>query len=86
MVRKPRSGSVIGISGRLANVRLEAVMWEALHDVARRKGCSVDDLVAEISRKYEHEKTPVECEHIVQDAGRELRHLWLEASASSTSR
>ena len=48
MVRKPRSGSVIGISGRLANVRLEAVMWAALQDVARRKGCSVDDLVADI--------------------------------------
>ena len=48
MVRKPRRGSVIGISGRLANVRLEAVMWEALQDVARRKGCSVDDLVADI--------------------------------------
>jgi hypothetical protein len=33
---------------RLANARLEIVMWTALHDVARRKGCSVDDLVTEI--------------------------------------
>jgi predicted DNA-binding ribbon-helix-helix protein len=39
---------MIGVSGRLAKVRLETVMWAALHDVARRKGRSVDDLVVEI--------------------------------------
>ena len=45
-----------------------------------------DDLVAQISRDFGRATTPIEHEHIVQKAGRELRHLWLEASASSTSR
>ena len=45
-----------------------------------------EKLVAEMSRKFEGAKTLMEREHIVQDTGRELRHIWLEASASSTSR
>src|SRR5215831_15372005 len=49
-------------------------------------GSAFDNLVADIGRKFECATTPTEGEHIVQDAGRELRHLWLEASASSTSR
>jgi predicted DNA-binding ribbon-helix-helix protein len=39
------------IAGRRTRVRLEITSWEALHDVARRKGCSVRTLVAEIERE-----------------------------------
>lgn len=45
-----------------------------------------DSLAAAIGQKFERARTPIECERIVQNAGRELRHFWLEASASSTSR
>jgi len=36
------------IAGRRTRVRLEIASWEALHDVARRKGCSINSLLAEI--------------------------------------
>ena len=36
---------------RLASIRLDRVAGEALHDIAGRKGCTVDDLLAEIDRK-----------------------------------
>jgi predicted DNA-binding ribbon-helix-helix protein len=32
-------------------VGLEAVMWEALHDVARKKGASADDIVTDIANE-----------------------------------
>jgi predicted DNA-binding ribbon-helix-helix protein len=38
-------------SDRRTRIRLEIASWEALYDVARRKGCSVNALVAEINRE-----------------------------------
>jgi predicted DNA-binding ribbon-helix-helix protein len=38
-------------ANRRTRVRLEITSWEALHDVAKRKGCSVHSLVAEIDRE-----------------------------------
>ena len=45
---KALHGRKLQIAGRWTSVRLETVMWEALYDVACRKGCSVDDLVTDI--------------------------------------
>jgi predicted DNA-binding ribbon-helix-helix protein len=42
---------IVWIAGRRTGVPLENVMWEALHDIARRKGCSVDALVTEIDHE-----------------------------------
>jgi predicted DNA-binding ribbon-helix-helix protein len=44
-------GRKVQIAGHSTSVRLETVMWEALHDVACRKGCSVDDLVTDIDNE-----------------------------------
>jgi predicted DNA-binding ribbon-helix-helix protein len=38
-------------AGHRASIRLDRVAWEALHDIAGRKGCTVDDLLAEIDRE-----------------------------------
>jgi predicted DNA-binding ribbon-helix-helix protein len=66
MIRKLLSGRMLGVSGRLANVRLENVMWAALYDVARRKGCSVDDLVSEIDAERKRRKLgPAIRNHVV---------------------
>lgn len=40
---------------RRSRIRLEITSWEALHDVARRKGCSVHALIAEIDRKRKNQ-------------------------------
>ena len=45
-----------------------------------------DSLAAELGRIIDRASTRQEREHIVRSAGRELRRLWLEASASSASR
>jgi predicted DNA-binding ribbon-helix-helix protein len=45
-----RSRSV-RIAGHLADIRLEAPMWEALHDVAHKKRISVVDLVSKIDHE-----------------------------------
>jgi predicted DNA-binding ribbon-helix-helix protein len=38
------------IEGRKTSVRLEAVMWDALADIAERKGRTIEDLLSEIDR------------------------------------
>jgi len=43
------------VDGRRASLRLEAAIWEALHEVAGCRGLTVRDLVAEIDRKREHQ-------------------------------
>jgi predicted DNA-binding ribbon-helix-helix protein len=57
--RAPRSGGHtlsslsphnIIVNGRRTSVRLEASMWEGLHDIARRRGMTLNDLVTEIER------------------------------------
>ena len=47
MARNPR---VVIISGRRTSVRLEPVMWEAVHDIAARQGRSIGELLTEIER------------------------------------
>jgi predicted DNA-binding ribbon-helix-helix protein len=32
-------------------IRLDRVAWEALYDIAGRKGCTLDDLLTEIDRE-----------------------------------
>lgn len=39
------------VDGRVTNVRLDLVTWEALADIARRRRCSITDLLAEIYGK-----------------------------------
>jgi len=41
----------IVVAGHRTSVRLEPVMWEALHDISRRLQLSVHDLVTEIDRE-----------------------------------
>ena len=36
------------IGGRKAGIRLEPVMWDALADIAKRQGRTVDDILGEI--------------------------------------
>jgi predicted DNA-binding ribbon-helix-helix protein len=36
------------VAGHRTSVRLEPVMWEALHDIAARRGLSIHELVTEI--------------------------------------
>ena len=39
------------VGGHRTSVRLEPVMWEALHDIARRRQVTIHDLVTEIDRQ-----------------------------------
>jgi predicted DNA-binding ribbon-helix-helix protein len=36
------------VAGHRTSVRLETVMWDSLHDIARRLGMGINDLVTEI--------------------------------------
>jgi predicted DNA-binding ribbon-helix-helix protein len=38
------------VAGRRTSVRLNAVTWEAFHDIAARQNCSLNNLVTEIDR------------------------------------
>jgi predicted DNA-binding ribbon-helix-helix protein len=40
-------------AGRHTRIRLDIISWDALYDIARRKGCSVRELIAEIDRERE---------------------------------
>jgi len=40
----------IVVAGHRTSVRLEPPMWDALHDVARRRNATVHDLVTDIDR------------------------------------
>jgi predicted DNA-binding ribbon-helix-helix protein len=57
--RAPRSGADpssslsphnVIVGGRRTSVRLEASMWEGLHDIARRRAMTLNELVTEIER------------------------------------
>ena len=39
------------VGGHRTSVRLEPVMWEALHEIARRLRMTIHDLVTEIDRR-----------------------------------
>ncbi len=39
----------ITIGGRRTSMRLEPQMWEALHEIARREGCSVHDICEHVA-------------------------------------
>jgi predicted DNA-binding ribbon-helix-helix protein len=41
----------VRVAGHLADLRMEAPMWEALHDVAHKKRIAVVELVNEIDRE-----------------------------------
>src|SRR5258705_1668814 len=45
-----------------------------------------NNLVIALNARFEDAKDPVDFERVAEDSGRALRQLWLEASASSTSR
>src|ERR1700691_2062263 len=38
------------VAGHRTSVRLEPTMWEALHDIARRMGVTIHDVVTQIDR------------------------------------
>ena len=44
------NGNIV-VEGHRTSVRLEAEMWAALKDVARREGCSVNELAGRIHRR-----------------------------------
>ena len=39
------------VAGHRTSVRLEPLMWDSLHDIARRRGMGLNDLVTEIDRQ-----------------------------------
>src|SRR5438270_7093115 len=39
------------VAGHRTSVRLEPVMWDALHDIARRRRMTMHDLVTDIDRE-----------------------------------
>jgi predicted DNA-binding ribbon-helix-helix protein len=39
------------VGGHRTSVRLEALMWESLRDIAHRRGVGVNELVTEIDRR-----------------------------------
>lgn len=41
----------IVVAGHRTSVRLEPVMWDALHDIAQALGLHINDLVTEIDRR-----------------------------------
>jgi predicted DNA-binding ribbon-helix-helix protein len=41
------------VAGHRTSVRLEPLMWEALRDIARRRGVGINDLVTDIDRRRE---------------------------------
>jgi predicted DNA-binding ribbon-helix-helix protein len=45
----------VRVAGHLTDIRLEASMWEALHDVAHKKRTPVVDLVNEIYLEGGHQ-------------------------------
>jgi predicted DNA-binding ribbon-helix-helix protein len=50
---RPPSSLVIHnvtVGGRRTSVRLEPTMWEGLHDIARRAGVTIHELVTQIDR------------------------------------
>ena len=40
----------IVVGGHRTSVRLEPVMWDALHDIAAREGRNINDIVTEVDR------------------------------------
>jgi predicted DNA-binding ribbon-helix-helix protein len=42
------------LAGRHTRIRLDITSWDALYDIARRKGCSVRELIAEIDQEREN--------------------------------
>jgi predicted DNA-binding ribbon-helix-helix protein len=38
-------------AGHRISIRLDSVAWEALYDISSRRGCTVNDLLAEIGRE-----------------------------------
>jgi predicted DNA-binding ribbon-helix-helix protein len=59
-------------------VRLETVMWEALQDIADRRGCSVDDLATEIDGQREGRGLSVALRHYIVEYYRESLRRKLE--------
>jgi len=45
----------IYLGPRRTSLRLEAIMWEALADIARDQGKTVDDVILELSRERPHD-------------------------------
>ena len=51
----PSSAAIrnVVVAGRRTTVRLEPLMWEALHEIARFREVSLNELVTEIDRRRE---------------------------------
>ena len=63
---------MIRVEGRIVSIRLEAVMWAALHDVAAEHGYSVHDLVTEINRTRGKHSLPIAIRNYVVEFSREI--------------
>ena len=60
------------IAHRGIRIKLEITSWEALHDVAQRKGCSVHALLAEIDRQRKKQNLNSAIRNYVVEYYREL--------------
>jgi predicted DNA-binding ribbon-helix-helix protein len=78
-------GRKLQIAGRWTSLRLETVMWEALHDVACRKGCSVDDLVTDIDDERRDLNLAGAIRHYVMAYYRAMMQAALRDDARSTA-
>lgn len=47
----------VSLAGRRTTVRLEAAMWDALQEIAERKGNSLNELLTHIERTANHESS-----------------------------
>jgi len=41
----------VTVNGRRTSMRLEPLMWDALHEMAAREGGTVNDVISEVDRK-----------------------------------
>jgi hypothetical protein len=60
-------------------------LGDALSDRVRIHRNAFQDLNAEMRRRFAIPKQPLELERLLETFSRSLRHLWIEASASTTS-
>ncbi len=49
-MKKRRSGGSRYSEHPLVSIRLDPLLWEALHDIAKRQGCTARDLTMAIAR------------------------------------
>ena len=75
----------IVVAGHRTSVRLEPVMWEALHDIARRQKRTLNDLVTEIDLSRTASSMTAAIRVYIVDFYRKAADVRDDALASGTS-